>query len=83
MKKYSEQIIRHQAINDEGRFCEVLERITLEMEQQTDGSLGEASVFNRRFDLRTGEPLIRLSDTEFEDSATGARLRLQDWPQDE
>jgi len=77
MKKYSEQIVRYDAINDEGRFCEVLERITLERVQQLDGSLGEPTVFNRRFDLQTGEPLTRIDDVEFEVNATGARVQLQ------
>lgn len=83
MKKYSEQIIRHQAINEEGKPREILERITFERAVQADGSLGEASVFNRRFDLQTGEPLARLSETEFEvcgseveSNAAGTRWKL-------
>jgi hypothetical protein len=77
MKKYSEEIVRYDAINDEGRFCEILERITYERVQQPDGSLGEPSVFHRRYDLQTGEPLTRLGDDEFEVDATGVRLQLQ------
>jgi hypothetical protein len=77
MKKYSEELIRYPAINDEGKPCEILERVTFERPELADGSLGEAAVINRRFDLRTGEPLHRISDTEFEDQASGARLQLQ------
>ena len=77
MKKYSEEIVRYDAVNDEGKYCEVLERITLERTVQDDGSLGEPVVFHRRFDLRTGEPLSRLGDDEFEVDETGGRLKLQ------
>jgi hypothetical protein len=70
---YSEKIIRHAAVNDEGKACEILERITFERPADS----GEPVVINRRFDLQTGEPLCRLGDDEFEVEATGARLRLQ------
>jgi hypothetical protein len=70
---YSEKIIRYQAITDEGKACEILERITLE---RVAGA-AEPTVINRRFDLQTGEPLCRLGDDEFEVESTGARLRLQ------
>jgi DNA-directed RNA polymerase subunit H (RpoH/RPB5) len=77
MKKYSEEIIRHAAVTDEGKRCEILERITFERAQLPDGSLGEPMVVNRRYDLRTGECLNRISDTEFSDDATDARVLLQ------
>ena len=77
MKKYSEEIIRHQAVDEEGYAREVLERITYERVQGADGRMGEPTVFNRRFDLQTGEPVNRLDDGGFEVEATGARLQLQ------
>lgn len=77
MKKYSEDIIRHPAISAVGRHCEILERITLERELLEDGSLTEPVVINRRFDLRTGELLVRLNESEFEDEETGAKFRLR------
>jgi hypothetical protein len=77
MNKYSEQIIRYPAVNDEGKRCEILERITYERPELPDGSLGEPAVFSRRYDLRTGERLNRISDTEFADDATDARVLLQ------
>ena len=55
---------------------EILERVTYGRPVLEDGSLGEAAVVNRRFDLRTGEPLDRVSDTEFVDQNSGARLQL-------
>lgn len=77
MKKYSEEIVRYEAVDEEGYAREILERITYERIQQGDGSLGQPTVFNRRFDLQTGEPLKRLGDGEFEVEKTGARLQLQ------
>jgi len=74
---YSEKIIRHRAINEEGKVVEVLERITYERQPPAGTATAELTVVNRRFDLRTGEQLNRLSDTEFEEGATGARLHLQ------
>lgn len=77
MKKYSEEIVRYDSVNDEGKYYEILERITYERVEQSDGSLGEPSVFTRRFDLQTGEPLTRLGEDEFEGDETGVRLKLQ------
>lgn len=77
MKKYSEDIRRHAAIYADGRPCEILERITWERAQQPDGSPGEANLFSRRYDLRTGERLNRLGDAEFEVDGSGLRLHLQ------
>jgi len=77
MKKYSEEIIRYPAVTGEGKRCEILERITFERPELADGSLGEPVVVNRRFDLRTGERLNRISDTEFADDETDARVLLQ------
>ncbi len=76
MKKYSEEILRYPAVTAEGKPCEILERVTYGRPILEDGSLGEAAVVNRRFDLRTGEPLDRVSDTEFVDQSSGARLQL-------
>ena len=76
VKKYSEQVQRYRAVTADGKSCEILERITLEREQQPDGSLGEPRVFHRRFDLRTGERVNRLGETEFEIDDSGVRLRL-------
>jgi hypothetical protein len=76
MKKYSEEILRYPAVTEEGKPCEILERVTYGRPVLEDGSLGEAAVINRRFDLRTGEPLDRVSDTEFVDQNSGARLQL-------
>jgi hypothetical protein len=76
VKKYSEEIHRYAAVNDEGQPCEILERVTLGQEQLADGGLGAPEILMRRFDLRTGERLNRLSADEFEDDLTGARLRL-------
>jgi len=76
-KKYSEEVNRFPARNDEGKPCEILERITFGRDVLEDGSLGPLAEVSRRYDLRTGERLNRLSDTEFEDDLTGARLQLQ------
>lgn len=73
MHPFTEQVIRHRATNEEGKVCEILERVTLE--RQPDGA--EPKVVNRRFDLNTGERLNRLSEDEFEEDETGARLQLQ------
>lgn len=77
MKKYSEEVIRYPAVTAEGKSCEILERITLEREVREDGSLTEPVVVNRRFDLRTGELLVRVGDREFEDDETGAKIFLR------
>ena len=73
MHPYSEQVIRHRALDDEGKPREILERVTYERK----AGAAEPVVIHRRYDLSTGECLNRLSDTEFEDDASGARLRLQ------
>ncbi len=73
MHPYSEQIIRHPALTAEGKPCEILERITYE---RRSGEPQPVEI-NRRFDLTTGERLNRISDSEFEDDITGARLRLR------
>ncbi|HTQ36656.1 MAG TPA: hypothetical protein VMH77_06435 [Steroidobacteraceae bacterium] len=73
MHRYSEQVVRHQALTEEGKPCEILERITYERRP----AVAEPAVVNRRYDLRTGERVNRLSDTEFEEDFSGARLRLQ------
>jgi hypothetical protein len=71
--RYSEQIIRYEALTEEGKACEILERVTYERL----AGVPEPAVVNRRFDLQTGEPLSRLSETEFAVDATGIRLQLQ------
>ena len=77
MHRYSEKIVRYQAVNEEGQPREILERITYERQPGT-GQAPEALVeINRRYDLQTGECLNRLGETEFEEQVTGARLRLQ------
>lgn len=76
-RKYSEQIVRYDAITEEGYPCEILERITLERVVQADGSLGEPSVINRRFDRQTGETLQRLSETQFVENESGLKLQLR------
>jgi hypothetical protein len=70
---YSEKLIRHRALDEEGKPREILERVTYE---RRSGTVQPVEV-NRRYDLRTGEPLLRLSETEFEDQESGARLHLQ------
>jgi hypothetical protein len=77
MKKYSEEIVRHGAVTAEGKPCEVLERITYERLVGEDGSLSEPVVVNRRFDLKTGELLVRLGEREFADDETGAKIHLR------
>ena len=77
MKKYSEEIIRYPAVTSEGKPCEVLERITYERVVGEDGSLSEPVVVNRRFDLKTGELLVRLGEGEFADDETGAKIHLR------
>jgi hypothetical protein len=77
MHKYSEQIIRHEAVTEEGRACEILERVTYERQPAQGGTADQLVVVNRRYDRQTGEPLNRLSESEFEEQRTGIRLRLQ------
>ena len=77
MKKYSEQIVRYPALDDEGRPREILERITFERDQASDGTMTEPVVINRRFDVQTGETLTRLGDDEFQENESGIKLHLQ------
>jgi hypothetical protein len=77
MHKYSEKIIRYWAVNEEGKDCEILERITYELQPGREQGADALVEINRRYDLQTGECLNRLGETEFEDQVTGARLRLQ------
>ena len=73
MHPYSEQVIRHRATDEEGKPRQILERVTFERKP----GVAEPVVINRRYDLSTGESLNRVSETEFEDDASGARLQLQ------
>lgn len=73
MHRYSEKITRYQAVTEEGKACEILERVTYERLPGVE----EPVVINRRFDLQTGEPVTRLGDRVFTVDATGARLDLQ------
>lgn len=76
-RKYSEQVNRFPARDAEGRPVEILERITFARTIGSDGrAKGRAVEVNRRYDLKTGERLLRVSDTQFEDDETGARLTL-------
>jgi hypothetical protein len=77
MKKYSEELVRYPAVTAEGKSCEILERITHEREVREDGSLTEPVVVNRRYDLKTGEVLVRLNETEFAEDETGAKVTLR------
>jgi hypothetical protein len=77
LKKYNEEIRRHAAVDVDGEPREILERVTWELEQLPDGTPAAATLFNRRYDLRTGERVNRLGDTEFEIDGSGIRLRLQ------
>ena len=77
MHKYTEQIIRHEAVTEEGKACEILERITYERQPGQGAESDQQVVVNRRFDLQTGECLNRLGETEFEEQITGAKLQLQ------
>lgn len=77
MKKYNEELIRHSARTAEGKPCEILERITYEREVSAAGALGAPVEVNRRYDLKTGEALTRLSEREFEDQESGARIHLR------
>jgi len=75
--KYIEEIVRLPALTAEGKPCEILERITLSREVQQDGSLGEPTIVNRRFDLRTGERVNHIGEDEFELDETGDRLTVE------
>ncbi|MDR2214712.1 MAG: hypothetical protein LBE59_02595 [Nevskiaceae bacterium] len=74
--KYSEEILRHAASRSDGGACEILERLTWETRHGEDGQPLERALFNRRFDLKTGERVNRLGDDEFEIDGSGERLRL-------
>lgn len=75
-KKYSESIHRYRALTEEGKPCEILERITFERLAGEGEAPGEPVEVSRRYDLKTGERLVRINDTEFADDETGARLRI-------
>jgi hypothetical protein len=77
IKKYSEEILRHLAVRADGSPCEILERLTWEMQASEGASTQTRTLFNRRFDLKTGERVNRLNDNEFEIDGEGLRLRLQ------
>jgi hypothetical protein len=77
-KKYTEELNRFAAKDAEGRPVEVIERITFARTLGSDGRLkGRPKEINRRYDLKTGERLLRISDTEFADDETGARITLK------
>lgn len=77
-KKYTEELNRFAAKDAEGRPVEVIERITFARTLGSDGRLkGRPKEINRRYDLKTGERLLRVSDTEFADDETGARITLK------
>ena len=73
-KKYSETVIRHAAQTEDGRDCEILERLTFESEQLPDGNWSEPRQVNQRFDLRTGERVNRIEGDRFELDLTGQPL---------
>lgn len=73
-KKYSERLIRHAARTEDGKPCEILERLTLEQEQRDDGSWSEPRQVNQRFDLRTGERVNHLGGDRFELDVAGTPL---------
>lgn len=77
-KKYSEELNRFAAKDAEGRPVEVLERITFARTIGKDGrAKGRPVEINRRYDLKTGERLLRVSDTQFQDDETGAIVTLR------
>ena len=75
--KYSEDILRRAAVNEEGKPCEILERITYARAEQPDGALGEPQVVSRRFDLKTGERVNHLGGDDYQLDESGVRLRAQ------
>lgn len=77
MSKYSEEILRHAAVKPDGSPCEILERITWEVQYGEDGTAQARRLFNRRFDLKTGERVNRLGEDQFEVDVSGLRLHLQ------
>lgn len=77
-KKFTEELLRYPALDADGKPCEILERITFERTIGKDGrAKGRAKEINRRYDLKTGERVHRVSDTEFADDESGARLTLR------
>jgi hypothetical protein len=77
-KKLTEEVLRYPALNADGKPCEILERITFERTIGKDGrARGKAKEINRRYDLKTGERVHRVSDPEFADDEPGARLTLR------
>ena len=77
-KKYTEELIRYPARNADGKPCEILERITFARTIGRDGrAKGRPREVNRRYDLKTGERLLRVSDSEFREDETGATVTLQ------
>jgi hypothetical protein len=77
-KKFTEELLRYPALDANGKPCEILERITFERTVGKDGrAKGRAKEISRRYDLKTGERVHRVSDTEFADDETGARLTLR------
>jgi hypothetical protein len=76
-KKYSEELNRFAAKDARGRVVEVLERITFARTIGKDGrARGKPVEINRRYDLKTGERLVRVADAEFVEDESGARIRL-------
>jgi hypothetical protein len=76
-KKLTEELLRYPALNADGKPCEIIERTTFERTIGKDGrARGKAKEINRRYDLKTGERVHRVSDTEFADDESGARLTL-------
>ena len=77
-KKYTEELIRHPANNADGKPCEILERITFARTIGRDGrAKGRPKEVNRRYDLKTGERLLRVSDAEFREDETRATVTLR------
>jgi hypothetical protein len=76
-KKYSEEINRFAARNADGKPVEVLERITYARSIGKDGrARGRPVEISRRYDLKTGERLLRVGEGEFADDESGARITL-------
>jgi hypothetical protein len=76
-KKYTEELFRHSAVTEEGKPCEVIERVTWAHTIGSNGRpRGRPKQINRRWDLKTGERLHKLSDTLFVEDETGARITL-------
>ncbi len=77
-KKYTEELFRYPAINEDGKPCEVIERVTYARTIGRDGrAKGRPKEVNRRWDLKTGERLHKLGDTLFVEDETGARITLK------